>query len=402
MQNTQLSQDEILDASIQAAMRGETLTGPVQAANQTTQQTTQGTAERGAEGVITGSEANKNVPAYTETESTAVNDNPAVHTPQEQRLIEEYKSSTDETLKETFQSYLENPRQGFSRHNINDVSERQAADASKILGGNYTGYKNAINSNGINHILNDHGPFGEVNHSMADLNDPARVGYVLRNYDTVERATYRSGDADLSAEFRDANNNPAPMLKYSKKVNGTYYVVEAIPESKYKKFWVVSAYMEADGGTQAPNAVRPGNTSGTSLASSPSAEFSVPQSSTPVNQNVSANDMDAMRSKFESVPKQSQTQSNTIGSMEADWNVPESQRTPILYDTISEAKSLDNARLRLAQDYAGEMAELRGTFHCVALHTSDCLNNCFLDIKNGHPAFRKMNKKAGCLDFYRI
>lgn len=359
-QNTQLTQDEMLDASIQAALRGETLTDPAQAANQNTQQTTQPAPERGAEGVITGNETNKNVPAYTETKSTAVNDNPAVHTPQEQRLIEEYKSSTDETLKETFQSYLENPRQGFSRHNINDVSERQAADASKILGGNYTGYKNAINSNGINHILNDHGPFGEVNHSMADLNDPARVGYVLRNYDTVERATYRSGDADLSAEFRDANNNPAPMLKYSKKVNGTYYVVEAIPESKYKKFWVVSAYMEADGGTQAPNAVRPGNTSGTSLASSPSAEFSVPQSPTPVNQNVSANDMGAMRSQFESVPKQSQTQSNTIGSMEADWNVPESQRTPIMYDTISEAKSLDNARLRLAQDYAGEMAELRG------------------------------------------
>lgn len=359
-QNTQLTQDEILDASIQAAMRGETLTEPLQAANQNAQQTTQATQERGAGNVITGSEANKNASAYTETESTAVNDNPAVHTPQEQRLIEEYKSSTDESLKETFQSYLENPRQGFSRHNINDVSERQAADASKILGGNYTGYKNAINSNGINHILNDHGPFGEVNHSMADLNDPARVGYVLRNYDTVERATYSSGDADLSAEFRDANNNPAPMLKYSKKVNGTYYVVEAVPESKYKKFWVVSAYMEADGGTQAPNAIRPGNTSNTSLASSPSAKFSVPQSSGSVNQNVSTNDMGAMRSQFESMPKQSQTQSNTIGSMESDWNVPESQRAPIMYDTISEAKSLDNARLRLAQDYAGEMAELRG------------------------------------------
>lgn len=123
---------------------------------------------------------------------------------------------------------------------------------------------------------------------------------------------------------------------------------------------VVSAYMEAGGGTQAPNAVRPGNTSGTSLASSPSASFSVPQPGNSVNQNISPNDMGAMRSQFESVPKQSQTQSNTINSMEAEWNVPESQRTPIMYDTISEAKSLDNARLRLAQDYAGEMAELRG------------------------------------------
>lgn len=348
------------DRSTLETMRPEAFQTPAWAELLDTQQTAQGTAERGTEGVITGSETNKNVPAYTETESTAVNDNPAVHTPQEQAVIEAYKNSTDESLKETFQSYLENPRQGFSRHNINDVSERQAADASKILGGDYTGYKNAINSNGINHILNEHGPFGEVNQSMADLNDPARVGYVLRNYDTVERATYSSGDADMSAEFRDANNNPAPMLKYSKKVNGTYYVVEAIPESKYKKFWVVSAYMEAGGGTQAPNAVRPGNTSGTSLASSPSANFSVPQSGNSVNQNVSANDMGAMRSQFESVPKQAQTQSNTINSMETGWDVPEAQRTPIMYDTISEAKSLDNARLRLAQDYAGEMAELRG------------------------------------------
>lgn len=354
------AQHSALDRGMLETMRPEAFQTPAWAELTDTQQTTQGAAERSAGGVATGGETNKTASAYTETESTSVNDNPAVHTPQEQRLIEEYKNSTDESLKETFQSYLENPGQGFSRHNINDVSERQATDASKLLGGDYTGYKNAINSNGINHILNEHGPFGEVNQSMADLNDPARVGYVLRNYDTVERATYSSGDADMSAEFRDANNNPAPMLKYSKKVNGTYYVVEAIPESKYKKFWVVSAYMEAGGGTQAPNAVRPGNTSGTSLASSPSAGFSVPQPGNSVNQNISPNDMGAMRSQFESAPKQAQTQSNTISSMEAEWNVPESQRTPIMYDTISEAKSLDNARLRLAQDYAGEMAELRG------------------------------------------
>ena len=61
------------------------------------------------------------------------------------------------------------------------------------------------------------------------------------------------------------------MLKYSKKVNGTFYVIEAIPESKHKKFWVVSAYMKTDSGTQAPNAKSPGNTPKASLASSPSA-----------------------------------------------------------------------------------------------------------------------------------
>lgn len=55
--NTQLTQDEMLDASIQAALRGETLTDPAQAANQNTQQTTQPAPERGAEGVITGGES---------------------------------------------------------------------------------------------------------------------------------------------------------------------------------------------------------------------------------------------------------------------------------------------------------------------------------------------------------
>lgn len=111
--------------------------------------------------------------------------------------------------------------------------------------------------------------------------------------------------------------------------------------------------------TQLPDANASWFTANTDSANmAPNANVAQPGNS--VNQNVSANDMGAMRSQFESVPKQSQTQSNTIGSMEADWNVPESQRTPIMYDTIPEAKSLDNARLRLAQDYAGEMAELRG------------------------------------------
>ena len=34
-------------------------------------------------------------------------------------------------------------------------------------------------------------------------------------------------------------------------------------------------------------------------------------------------------------------------------------------------------------------------FHCSRIF-SICNMICFLDIKNGHPAFRKMNKKAGC------
>ncbi len=139
-----------------------------------------------------------------------------------------------------------------------------------MLGGSYSGFTNAINSNGIKHILKEHGENGVVDHSMADVNDLARIAYVLDNYDTVNQATYASGDIKYSQEFRGKNNRPAPMLVFSKKVNGTYYVIESVPDTQYKKFWVVSAYMEKKGGiTQAPNAQGQGNTPEASLASLP-------------------------------------------------------------------------------------------------------------------------------------
>ena len=168
------------------------------------------------------------------------------------------------------EEYKTNPNRPFARHSISPVAERQAKDAENLLGGSYSGFTNAINSNGIKHILKEHGENGVVDHSMADVNDLARIAYVLDNYDTVNQATYASGDIKYSQEFRGKNNRPAPMLVFSKKVNGTYYVIEAVPDTQYKKFWVVSAYMEKKGGiTQAPNAQGQGNTPEASLASLP-------------------------------------------------------------------------------------------------------------------------------------
>lgn len=366
--NRQMTQDELLDAAMQAANRGETLTGPVQAANQTTQQTTQGTAERGAEGVITGSETNKNVPAYTETESTAVNDNPAVHTPQEQAVIEAYKDSVDENLAQFYQYAKNDQRAG--KYTLNKVSERAADDIRNLTGQDVDGFKTTLDARQAWHINNDHGANGKSDQSMANDTDVARMQYVLDNYDN---AAY-GGTTDAYWEPKaNGKNRRSPVVVFSKKVNGTYYVVEATPVTKAQSVYVVSAYMLEPGKTPFGRASRNNTGAATQLPDASASWFTantdsanmtpnanVAQPANPVNQNISANDMGAMRSQFESVPKQAQTQSNTINSMETSWDVPEAQRAPIMYDTISEAKSLDNARLRLAQDYAGEMDELRG------------------------------------------
>ena len=240
--------------------------------------------------------------APEEAESTAVNTDPAQHTAVEQAVIDEYQAAVDDNLRVIVEGYKANPNRAFARHTISQVTEGQAKDAENLLGGSYTGFTNAINSNGIKHILKEHGENGVVDHSMADVNDLARIAYVLDNYDTVNQATYASGDIKYSQEFRGKNNRPAPMLVFAKKVNGTYYVIEAVPDTQYKKFWVVSAYMEKKGGvTQAPNAQGQGITPETSLASSP------PET------NISDNSIVQIGEKYNSKPQPSTETGNTVG-----------------------------------------------------------------------------------------
>ena len=180
-------------------------------------------------------------------DTTSIDMDPHIHTPEQQQLIADFIAHKNKTLREMFERVHLNNARVFERINLIKVSPRQAADASRLLGGEYTGYTNAINSNSVQHILDEHGPDGIVDHSLGDLDDAARLEYILENYDYVEPVTYASGDLDTSAEFRNRDNTPAPMLRYRKKVDGTFYVVEAIPDSKYKKFWVVSAYMDKAG-----------------------------------------------------------------------------------------------------------------------------------------------------------
>lgn len=362
-QNTQPTQDEMLDASIQAALRGETLTAPAQAANQNTQQTTQPAQERGTEGVITGNEASALDEAMRSTFTEAlsgISSDVATNKPQN---VKNLLNATKEQITRFIQNAF-NKQNQFQFLKISDVSPELAATLHEA-GIDVEGYSHVLRDNDIRHVDSSHGSMSNDKYKVtADV--LGNVQDVIDNYDNL----YRGYDT----------RNGNPTVVYEKRMgNRTFYVEEVLESGilgtkqmvitgedsnpsflkKYTK--IASALSETDVPTQSGSkGISPPGNHVPDAERNTSYNPTVAQSGNPVNQNVSANDMGAMRSQFESVPKQSQTQSNTIGSMEADWNVPESQRTPIMYDTISEAKSLDNARLRLAQDYAGEMAELRG------------------------------------------
>ena len=340
-QNTQLTQDEMLDASIQAALRGETLTDPAQAANQNTQQTTQPAQERGAESVITGGEslAPNGLKKFNLQE--VVN----LSTGKKNVMI-----SPVQDFKKFIQSALSN-RSEFKRAYLGKVTDA-AAQMAQNAGMDISDYTVMMSSDDVAHTFKRHG-------SAKAEADSGQIAVTPDSLSLLTEVISAPDSVDLSAH---SDTRGRPVLLFKKYIDGNYVAVEAVSDSR-KTISTDTMYIQKKN----PHVTEynaffdesPVHNAQSDLPQG-SSNWTVPQSSGSVNQNVSANDMGAMRSQFESVPKQSQTQSNTIGSMEADWNVPESQRTPIMYDTISEAKSLDNARLRLAQDYAGEMAELRG------------------------------------------
>ena len=379
-QNTQLTQDELLDAATQAANRGEALTGPLQAANQTTQQTTQDTAERGAEGVITGNAASEDL-APNGLKKFDFQEVINLSTGKKNVII-----STVNDFKRFIQNTLSNKGE-FKRAYLGKVTDA-AAQKAQSAGMDITNYTVMMSSDDIAHTFKRHG----------DAQAEAKSGQIAVTPDSLSLLTEVISNPDSVEADSRTDGRGRPVLLFRKYIDGNYVAVEAVSDSKktistdtmyiQKKNPHVAEYnaFVSESPVHNTQSDLPQGSSRTASVSDdtdvparsgstgqsppgkhvPDAPYNtsynptVAQPGNPVNQNVSANDMGAMRSQFESVPKQSQTQSNTIGSMEADWNVPESQRTPIMYDTIPEAKSLDNARLRLAQDYAGEMAELRG------------------------------------------
>ena len=369
-QNTQLTQDELLDAAMQAANRGETLTGPVQAANQTTQQTTHGTAERGAEGVITGEALPKiSMEDFANNESSVWN-NVAYEDDQTKNAImrkahnDMVKNGEVVTIPESVTNDVAEhfpDMRGVSKAERTPVLKQKLSELKTSLRRYLSGLKGAsyefdVNGNVLDARLYDTG-IREVMDRVTQEKSSMLFGsdQIFRNAQYL----YSTPDYDSNPNVYRWNYFYTPVQIGDQTVGVRIAVRDMKPTTGTRAesqiyHWGIKKDTALDGG-------HPGETpKSAGVSSAASFNSTVAQPANPVNQNVSANDMGAMRSQFESVPKQSQTQSNTIGSMEADWNVPEAQRAPIMYDTISEAKSLDNARLRLAQDYAGEMAELRG------------------------------------------
>ncbi len=208
---------------------------------------------------------------------------------EKQNLIKSFLNSADEKIK----SFVERVKSGdltFKREKISNVNQRTVEDIKNLLGIDTTGYTHNINTNGIQHILNRHGENGEHDSTMSLDDDIARVGWVLENYDSVE-ILEKDNEIAYSTEFNDKENNPAPQIKFIKKIDGSYYVVEAACENNYNKMWVQSAYLtkNKEDVTQAASADNDQDTHARSALPSPSSNNNISQGDNVVNTNISTN-----------------------------------------------------------------------------------------------------------------
>lgn len=259
----------------------EILTGNQNNATQNAQQTAQ---DKQKEIVDLFVNPNK---ADATNETNAISNPIDSYPPEKQKSIRSYLQSVDQGIKD-FVQRVKSGDKTFKRQKISDVNDRAAQDIGKLLGVDAHGYTHNINTGGVQHIINRHGTNGEHDNTMSSDDDIARVGWVLENYDNVELVT-ENGKQVFSKEFKDANNNPAPQIRFVKKIDGSYYVVEAACENKYKKLWVQSAYLQKNNGdvtqvsTADPSASHATNAQ--SELASPSPITSISESKAEVNGN---------------------------------------------------------------------------------------------------------------------
>lgn len=230
---------------------------------------------------------------------------------------------------------------------LTGVTEREAHDIKKLTGIDTSEYKRSMDGNAVEHIEKDHGENGASDRSMSDVEDLARIEYVLDNYDDIEKGT-----ADkVYTKYMNSDNTPAAKVIYSKRVNGNYYVVEAVPDSKAKTLRIISAYKEkAEGVSQVLNMSEdPQLTSQTPHAFAPS-DNNISQKKSYVNavpatidgQSVTINGIDRIEKDGNRAQMYVRTQDG--GSVALSDVRFDSRETEALYNVAQGFDSTDTAR----------------------------------------------------------
>ena len=171
---------------------------------------------------------------------TAVDDDPAKHTPAQNARIAEYKDSADLKLAE----YVDRVRAGEqpAPYMVTETGDRMRDAMQQLTGLDKVGSVTMLDANAVRHITNRHGGGdGSADGSMKESADVARAGYVLTNFDNAYLATRKAEG------YFTSNGKRAPIVIFEKKIDGSHIIVEAVTDTKKSRNYIVSEYLSSVG-----------------------------------------------------------------------------------------------------------------------------------------------------------
>jgi len=134
----------------------------------------------------------------------------------------------DGTFKDSEKVYFENVEDTIAE----TIKEKTGIDVS--------GFKVAIEARQLEHIIKRHGENGKSDHSMSNDSDIAKIEYVLNSPDDIRNA----GKTQAYSYMKDGKNRTADTVLYEKSIGEqSYYVVQAVPDTKAKTLYIVSAFI---------------------------------------------------------------------------------------------------------------------------------------------------------------
>ena len=183
---------------------------------------------------------------------------------------------------------------------FSNVSNEIADKIYELTGVDVHNFKMVIEARQIEHIIKDHGENGKTDQSMKNSNDIAKMEYTLYQPDSI----VKSGKTQAYTHMRKGKNRTADTVLYEKKIGDqSYYVVQAVPDTKAKTLFVVTAFIGESGykkkDPQLINAERPDATS--EIGSAMSSNYSIPNSPENVNNKFSIKENSSKKSTEENL-----------------------------------------------------------------------------------------------------
>ena len=127
---------------------------------------------------------------------------------------------------------------------LGTVSDSIARQIENLTGINVNGFNVAIEARQIEHILKDHGKQGLTDKSMADTSNIAKMEFALNAPDDIRKA----GKTQAYTHMVNGKNRTADTVLYEKEIGEkSYYVVQAVPDTKAKTLYIVTAFIGKKG-----------------------------------------------------------------------------------------------------------------------------------------------------------